>query len=100
MALTNVSNEERLQREQELIERWIVPHRGKRGHAESVILNNGTSVWVIIYQWLYDGNIERVKSSYELSEEAFDAAIAYYRQHKHVIDARITLEDDMLNDPR
>jgi uncharacterized protein (DUF433 family) len=100
MALPKLHDEERLQQDQQLIDRLIEPHNRKRGYAESVIAGNGTSVWVVIHDWLSDGDRQRVLSNWGLSEEALVAVIAYYRQHKYVIDARITLEEDSWNDPR
>jgi uncharacterized protein (DUF433 family) len=82
------------------MDRLIVPHNRKQGYAESVIVDNGTSVWMVIHDWLSDGDLARVRQNWSLSEEALKAAIAYYRRHKHVIDARITLEEDSWNDPR
>ena len=90
MALTNISNEERLLREQQLVDRLIEPHNQKPGYAESILVDNGTSVWVVIRDWLFDGDLGRVRGNWGLTEEAIDAVIAYYRRHKQVIDARIT----------
>ena len=100
MALTNLSETARLQHEQELIDRLIAQHDRKRGCAESESVGNGTAVWVGMHDWLSDGDLARVKVNWELSEEASEAVIAFYRRHKHVIDARITLEEDSRNDPR
>lgn len=100
MALTNISNEERLLQEQRLIDRWIEAHNQKPGYAESVVVDNGTSVWVVIHDWLSDGDLARVRDNWSLTQEALDAVIAYYQRHKQVIDARITLEEDSWSDPR
>ena len=55
----------------------------------------------IINAWLtFDGDSDPIRQSYRLSEEALRAALAYYRQHKHVIDARIALEEDEWGDSR
>jgi uncharacterized protein (DUF433 family) len=98
--LAEIRDDDRLPREQELIDRLIEPHYGKRGYSESVVVDNGTSVWVVIQDWLSDSDLTRVRSNWGLTEEAFAAAIAYYRRHKQVIDARIALEEDSWNDPR
>lgn len=95
MATVETSYEERLRQERALTARWIEPHPSKRGYAESVVVDNGTSVWVIINAWLAsDGDSVQVKHLFRLSEEALRAALAYYRHHKHVIDARLALEED------
>ena len=60
----------------------------------------GSERRVVIHDWLSDGDLARVQANWDMSEEAIEAVIAYYRRHKHVIDARITLEEDSWNDPR
>jgi uncharacterized protein (DUF433 family) len=55
---------------------------------------SGVSVWVLIAQLHAPGETtESVADDYGLSVEAVEAAVAYYHQHAHVIDARITLNN-------
>jgi uncharacterized protein (DUF433 family) len=50
----------------------------------------GVSVWSIIaHLRAVGGDVARVAAHYALPCEAVEAAIAYYRQHKNLIDARI-----------
>jgi hypothetical protein len=100
MVLPKLSDEERLLHEQELIDRLIEQHNRKRGYAESIMVENGASVWVRIHDWLSVGDLARVKKNWDLTDEALIAEIAYYRRHKQVIDARIALEEDAWHDPR
>ena len=87
--------EERLAAEAELIKRWIEPHPHKSGRAEAVLVQYGVSIWVLINYWeSVDGDIMEVARVYDLPAEAVRAALAYYRQNKYLIDARIALYDD------
>jgi hypothetical protein len=87
--------EERLAAEAELIKRWIEPHPRKPGRAEAVLVKYGVSVWVLINLWeSVDGDVMEVARIYDLPEEAERAALAYYRQNKYLIDARIALYND------
>jgi uncharacterized protein (DUF433 family) len=50
----------------------------------------GAPVWVIIdYLNAEQGDIARVAAAYRTSEAEVEAALAYYRRHKPLIDARI-----------
>jgi uncharacterized protein (DUF433 family) len=101
MAATGTSYEARLRHERELIDLWIMPHPGKSGYAEAVIVDNGCSVWFIISQWIaYDGDASYIMEAYGLSEEMLKATLAFYRHHKYVIDARMALEEDDWDDER
>ena len=87
--------EERLAAEAELIKRWIEPEPRKQGRAEAQLVKYGVSIWVLIRLWQnVDGDVLEVARSYDLPEEAVRAALAYYRQNRYLIDARIALYDD------
>jgi uncharacterized protein (DUF433 family) len=50
----------------------------------------GVSVWSLIaYLRVVEGDVAQVATDYALPREAVEAAIAYYRRHKDLIDARI-----------
>ena len=50
----------------------------------------GVSVWALIaHLRAVGGDVARVAADYALPCEAVEAAIAYYRRHKNLIDARI-----------
>jgi len=77
--------------ERNLIERYIEPNPYRPGLANArIIPPHSVSVWALIgYLDAVHGNIAKVAEDYELPFEAVQAALAYYRQHQSVIDARI-----------
>ena len=76
--------------ERALIERWIEQNPDKPWEAEARIVTTGTSVWALVgYMDAADNDLGRVASDYGLSEEAVEAAMAYYRLHRQAIDARL-----------
>ncbi len=47
-------------------------------------------MWALIgYLGMVDGNADQVALDYVLPREAVEAALAYYRRHQAVIEARI-----------
>jgi uncharacterized protein (DUF433 family) len=58
--------------------------------AEARLRHSGTHVWAIVGYWRAVGRDgARVARDYRLPPEAVRAALAYYEQHKPVIDARL-----------
>jgi hypothetical protein len=54
----------------------------------------GTAVWVLIAALrANDQDAERVARDYDIPMEAMDAALAYYRRHQAIIDAKILLNE-------
>lgn len=54
---------------------------------------SGTPVWLVIdYDHAHDGDTKRVMHAYGLTTEAVEAARAYYRRHRAIIDVRILIE--------
>ncbi len=46
-------------------------------------------VWILVAQLPYaDGDLSRLAADYAIPREALEAALAYYRRHKKVIDAQ------------
>ena len=96
---------------EELIARHVEPHPARPGRAEWRLKERGVPVWAIIGALVLTDNpaenqmvlsdeavvpllgdeqvIEQVARDYDVSREAVEAAIAYYRQHKPLIDARL-----------
>jgi hypothetical protein len=58
--------------------------------------NGLVPVWQVI-AYLQAADLPTVASAYDLSEEAVRAAIAYYRRHRALIDARILLQNEAFN---
>jgi hypothetical protein len=78
--------------EDELIAKHIHLNVRREGPDEAMVGESAPSMWAVITQWLYaDGDIKCVQEAYGLSEEEVRAALAYYRKHKPVIDARLLL---------
>lgn len=76
--------------DRELIERYIDERPGETGSSGARLRDYGASVWALVaYYEATGGDAERVAVAYELPRNAVDAALAYYRQHKASIDARI-----------
>ena len=80
------------EREDVLIRRHIVASGGNGDDAR--VKEYGTPVWSLVaYSDVVKGDMNRVAADYELPEEAVEAAMAYYRQNKAVIDARLLLNE-------
>jgi uncharacterized protein (DUF433 family) len=76
--------------EQALIDRWIEPNPHRPDPAEAVLKSYGVSVWALVgYLAMVCGDAARVAQDYEIPLEAVEAALAYYRRHQPLIDARI-----------
>jgi uncharacterized protein (DUF433 family) len=76
--------------ERDLVTRWIEPARPRPGDPEAHIVGTGIPVWALIGHWLGTGrDPARTASDYELTPETVKAALAYYRLHREVIDARL-----------
>jgi hypothetical protein len=77
----------------QLIERHIARRQSWQGLDEVRMLESGTPVWLVIdYDQTHGGDTARVARAYGLTPEAVEAARAYYREHKALIDARILIE--------
>lgn len=76
--------------EQELIARWIEQDPYRPGLGEARVIGYGVPVWALVgYRLMVEGDADRVAQDYDLPREAVVAALAYYRRHRAVIDARI-----------
>ncbi len=79
--------------EAELIARHIEENPYKPGAADVRLKESGVAVWAFIAYWqaARGGDLAAAAADYELSPEATQAALAYYRQHRELIDARIAV---------
>lgn len=58
--------------------------------SDAQIRDSGASIWAMIgYVRLIDNDVAQVARDYEVSEEAVEAALAYYRRHRLAIDGRL-----------
>ncbi len=77
--------------ERALIERWITAKPHEADPAEAVLAQSFIPVWAIIgYLEGVDGDVAQTAVAYRVPEEAVEAALAYYRKHQHLIEARLT----------
>jgi len=73
-----------------LIEHYVEPNPHHAGPADVRLREYCVPVWALIGYWkAAEGDVERVAADYRLPREAVEAAIAYYKRNKAVIDARI-----------
>lgn len=74
----------------ELIRQYVEENPVRPGADDVRIVGYYVPVWALIGQYLATGkDREALAAAYELPQEAVDAALAYYRRFKPVIDARI-----------
>ncbi len=74
-----------------LIARHIVQDPHKLGPVEVRLRDSGVSVWAVIGQLVvHDGDVALAAADYELSDEEMAAALAYFRWHKEIIEARLS----------
>ena len=75
---------------QQLIARWIEPHPRKGSAAEARLKDAKIAVWAIVGQLRAEGrDVPRVAEDYGIPVETVEAALAYYHQHRAVIDDRL-----------
>lgn len=76
--------------EEQLIARYIEPNPHKGGLAEARLVDYGIAVWALIAYWQgVQGDAAQVANDYDIPREAVEAALAYYRRHQNVIEARL-----------
>jgi len=77
---------------QALIEKHILWDSDWSTADEARVKGYGMNVWVLVGQWqMENGDISEVAKAYAVPDEVVEAALAFYRRHKKVIDARLTL---------
>jgi uncharacterized protein (DUF433 family) len=76
--------------EDELIRRHMAPAEDQAAIADARLVESGVPVWALAgYAPLVDWDAERIAADYALSVDEVAAALAYYRRHRDVIEARI-----------
>jgi uncharacterized protein (DUF433 family) len=78
-----------------LIARYIRqdPVRRGRDRARTGTDNGMVSVWIVV-SYLKAADVAEVARAYDVPEDAILAAIAYYRRHRDLIDARLLLQNE------
>jgi uncharacterized protein (DUF433 family) len=78
--------------EQALIDRGIERDPHRPGTSEARLVGCGVSVWALVGALpMAGGDIAELAEAYEVPREAVEVALAYYRQHRATIDARLLL---------
>lgn len=78
-----------------LIARYIAPKPYDDGRANAYLPDFGFRVATLIgYLQSVDNDVRETARAYQLPEDAMLATIAFYRQNRAVIDARILLDVD------
>lgn len=79
--------------DQELIEKYIDPEWDRYGgRADARLRDYGVPVWALIgHLRAVDGDMEELGHDYGLPPDAVQGALAFYRQNKEYIDARLLL---------
>ena len=76
--------------ETQLITEWIEQNPHYPGPSNVRIKGYGNSVWALVGDLgAVDGDLHALAWEFDLPVEAVEAAMAYYRAHKEVIDARL-----------
>jgi uncharacterized protein (DUF433 family) len=79
--------------EEELIARWIEPDPHDRMPDHAWIVDHSVSVLAVVLRWqASEDDIEVVARALRVPVAAAEAALAFYRCHQPVFDARITLD--------
>lgn len=74
----------------ELIALYLEPNPNRLGGANWRLKDHGVSVWAIVGYWKTVGeDIQKVAAAYVVPPEAVEAALAYYNQHRELIDDRL-----------
>jgi hypothetical protein len=81
-----------------LIEKYIQRDTARPGRdrARTGTEEGTVAVWIVV-SYLKGADIAEVARAYDVPEEAIVAAIAYYRRHRDLIDARLLLQNEAFN---
>ncbi len=77
-----------------LITEYLEINPDKPGLDQARLKEYGVAVWAIVaYYQAVNGDSRQVAQDYELPPEQVDAALAYYRRHQTLLDARIAINN-------
>ena len=86
--------------EEELIARYLEPNPHKPTLAEAWLKDSGIPVWALIGALPgVDHDPERLADLYGVPVEAVQAALAFYRRHRCLIDARLAENEAVIDWP-
>ena len=76
--------------DRELVAALIAPDPYHPGSMNVVVRERHVPVWALVnYLVAAEGDIDRVAADYRISTDAVRAALAYYKDHKEIIEARL-----------
>jgi uncharacterized protein (DUF433 family) len=77
-------------RDEALIEQYLEPNPNRPGRANWRVKVHAVSVWALVGHWNAVGrDVEEVAKGYVVPVEAVEAALAYYRRNRVLIDDRL-----------
>lgn len=80
--------------EEDLIGRYLEPNPNQPWLAEAWLTGYHVRVWALVGALpSVDGDLARLARAYDVPVEAVQAAMAFYRRHKCLIDARLAEND-------
>lgn len=76
----------------DVIASYVEEDPRRPGPVRARLRTSGVEVWVLVAQLpAAAGDVAQLAAAYDLPREAVEAALAYYRSHKELIDAQIAL---------
>ena len=80
--------------ERELVAAFIEPDPYHPGPMDVVVRERHIHVWALVnYLVAAEGDIEQTAAAYHISTDAVRAAMAYYKDHQEIIEARLEAND-------
>ena len=78
----------------QLVATYITQDPQRPGIYNAVVHPEGVPVWALAaHLRALDEDVAQVAAEYQLPQEAVEAALAYYHQHRDAIDARIAANE-------
>jgi uncharacterized protein (DUF433 family) len=77
-----------------LITKSIELNPDKPGLDQARLKEYGVAVWALVaYCRAANGDLDQVVQDYEIPREQVEAALAYYRRHRTLVDARVAINN-------
>ncbi len=81
-----------------LIERYVEPNPWGGGRHGAMLKESGVSVWILANRLQTGTSVCKPGQEYNLSEEAVEAAQAFYEQNREIIDAWILINESFFEE--
>lgn len=76
---------------EQLIAQYVEPNPFGRGGHDARLKESGVSIWILVNRLRTGTSVHDLASEYCLTEQAVEAAHAYYQQYPDLIEARIRI---------